>query len=85
MAKATSIEWTEMTWNPVTGCTKVSPGCANCYAERMAKRLQAMRAPRYRRGFTLSMHDDALTASFLTSIFVSKCQKKLFIAVQFLP
>ena len=62
MAKATSIEWTEMTWNPVTGCTKVSPGCANCYAERMAKRLQAMRAPRYRRGFTLSMHDDALTA-----------------------
>ena len=55
MAKATSIEWTEMTWNPVTGCTKVSPGCANCYAEHMAKRLQAMRAPR--KVFVNSMSD----------------------------
>ena len=55
MAKATSIEWTEMTWNPVTGCTEVSSGCANCYAERMAKRLQAMRAPR--RVFVNSMSD----------------------------
>lgn len=42
MATKSSIEWTESTWNPVTGCTKISAGCANCYAERMAKRLKAM-------------------------------------------
>ncbi|HLQ37329.1 MAG TPA: DUF5131 family protein, partial [Planctomycetota bacterium] len=42
MAKGSGIEWTESTWNPVTGCTKVSPGCKFCYAERMAERLQAM-------------------------------------------
>lgn len=62
MATRSHIEWTEMTWNPVTGCTKISPGCTNCYAERMAKRLQAMRAPRYRDGFQLRVHDDALAA-----------------------
>ena len=62
MAHRSAIEWTEMTWNPVTGCTKISPGCANCYAERMAKRLQAMRAARYVDGFKLRMHEDALTA-----------------------
>ena len=50
------IEWTECTWNPVTGCTKVSSGCVNCYAERMAKRLQAMRQPNYRNGFALTTH-----------------------------
>jgi len=54
------IEWTEATWNPVTGCTKISPGCAHCYAERMAKRLQAMGQPRYRNGFQVTCHDDAL-------------------------
>ena len=42
MATNSAIEWTESTWNPVTGCTKISPGCMHCYAERMAKRLQAM-------------------------------------------
>ncbi len=47
MAKATTIEWTNMTWNPVTGCTKISQGCKHCYAERMAKRLEAMGSPRY--------------------------------------
>jgi len=51
MAGSSSIEWTEMTWNPVTGCTKVSQGCKNCYAERMAKRLQAMGVEQYRFGF----------------------------------
>ncbi len=51
MAGSSSIEWTEMTWNPVTGCTKVSQGCKNCYAERMAKRLQAMGVQQYRSGF----------------------------------
>jgi protein gp37 len=54
------IEWTESTWNPLTGCTKVSPGCKNCYAERMAKRLQAMGVDKYRNGFALSIHEDVL-------------------------
>lgn len=58
MATKTKIEWTEMTWNPVTGCTKVSPGCKHCYAETMAKRLKAMGNPRYERGFRLTLHDD---------------------------
>jgi protein gp37 len=49
-----------MTWNPVSGCTKVSPGCTICYAERMAKRLKAMGAARYQDGFTLRTHDAAL-------------------------
>jgi protein gp37 len=47
MSATTAIEWTESTWNPLTGCTKISPGCQHCYAERMAKRLQAMRQPNY--------------------------------------
>jgi protein gp37 len=55
-----SIEWTESTWNPLTGCTKISPGCKFCYAERMAKRLQGMGQPRYTNGFTLTLHEDIL-------------------------
>jgi protein gp37 len=55
-----AIEWTNSTWNPVTGCSKVSPGCAHCYAERMAKRLQAMRQANYVAGFQVSLHDHAL-------------------------
>jgi protein gp37 len=55
-----SIEWTESTWNPLTGCTKISPGCKFCYAERMAKRLQGMRQPRYANGFELTLHEDVL-------------------------
>jgi len=58
---ATKIEWTESTWNPLTGCTKISKGCKNCYAERMAKRLQSMRTKNYENGFKLTMHDHALT------------------------
>lgn len=54
------IEWTESTWNPVTGCTKISPGCAHCYAERMAYRLKAMGQPNYRNGFRVTLHDHAL-------------------------
>ena len=54
------IEWTEATWNPVTGCTKISPGCKYCYAERMAGRLQKMGSPRYRHGFYLQLHEDIL-------------------------
>lgn len=58
MANKSYIEWTEMTWNPVTGCTKVSQGCKHCYAERMAKRLTAMGAERYRNGFSVTLHPD---------------------------
>src|SRR4030042_6766975 len=60
MALSTSIEWTDSTWNPVTGCSKVSSGCANCYAERMALRLQAMGNPSYANGFSVTLHEDAL-------------------------
>ena len=55
-----SIEWTESTWNPLTGCQKVSPGCKHCYAERMALRLQAMGQPNYRNGFHLTLHPQLL-------------------------
>jgi protein gp37 len=54
------IEWTESTWNPLTGCTKISPGCKHCYAERMAKRLKAMGQPNYVDGFKLAMHEHVL-------------------------
>lgn len=61
MALKSTIEWTESTWNPVTGCTKISPGCQNCYAERMALRLQAMGQLNYRNGFDVTVHEHALT------------------------
>ena len=54
------IEWTDKSWNPVTGCTKVSVGCANCYAETMAKRLKAMGSPGYEHGFKVTLHPDRL-------------------------
>ncbi|MGE5481307.1 MAG: DUF5131 family protein [Bacteroidota bacterium] len=60
MGQKSSIEWTQATWNPVTGCTKVSPGCKHCYAERLAKRLQAMGNPRYQNGFKITLHPDLL-------------------------
>jgi protein gp37 len=60
MATVSNIEWTDVTWNPVTGCTKVSQGCKHCYAERMAKRLKAMGAARYRRGFRVTLHEDLI-------------------------
>ncbi len=60
MATQSSIEWTESTWNPVSGCSKISVGCLNCYAERMAKRLKAMGQRRYRNGFTVTLHPEAL-------------------------
>jgi len=58
MATKSTIEWTEMTWNPVTGCTKVSEGCRHCYAERMALRLRAMGNHRYANGFEVVLHHD---------------------------
>lgn len=61
MAQTSSIEWTETTWNPVTGCQKISPGCKHCYAERMAKRLKAMGQPRYNNGFKVTLQNDLVT------------------------
>ena len=60
MPTRSNIEWTEMTWNPVTGCTKISQGCKHCYAERMARRLEAMGSDRYRHGFQVTLHPDLL-------------------------
>ena len=60
MATNSTIEWTEATWNPVTGCTKVSAGCKNCYAERLAMRLKAMGNRRYLNGFRLTLHEDVI-------------------------
>ncbi len=62
MSQASRIEWTEYTWNPVTGCSKVSAGCVNCYAERMALRLKAMGQKRYSDGFAVRCHEDLLDA-----------------------
>ncbi len=56
-----SIEWTEQTWNPVTGCTKISAGCKHCYAETMARRLQAMGVTGYENGFTIACHENRLS------------------------
>lgn len=56
------IEWTESTWNPSTGCTKISPGCTHCYAERMSMRLQAMGTEKYANGFRLTTHEDSVEA-----------------------
>ena len=57
---ATKIEWTDETWNPVTGCTKISPGCKHCYAERMSMRLQAMGNPNYHSAFDLTLQPHML-------------------------
>src|SRR5258708_34870614 len=60
MATISKIEWTEMTWNPVTGCRKITQGCKHCYAERMARRLKAMGSARYSKGFEPTLHWDLL-------------------------
>ena len=60
MSLDSSIEWTDATWNPVTGCTKISPGCVNCYAERMSRRLKKMEQPRYCNGFDVTLHPEVL-------------------------
>ena len=62
--RATKIEWTERTWNPVTGCTKRSKGCEHCYAEVMARRLFAMGNHKYRNGFKNTIHPEALEEPF---------------------
>src|SRR2546425_784142 len=68
MADHSSIEWTDATWNPVTGCSKISPGCKHCYAERMALRLLAMGQPRYRNGFSLTLQSDLIFQPLLWSM-----------------
>ena len=60
MSTRSAIEWTEVTWNPVTGCTKISPGCKFCYAERLSGRLQAMGVEKYRDGFSVTVHESTL-------------------------
>jgi len=60
MGANSNIEWTESTWNPITGCTKISPGCKHCYAERLAERLKAMGQANYVNGFELAIHEHAL-------------------------
>jgi protein gp37 len=60
MANSSHIEWTDATWNPVTGCTKISPGCKHCYAERLAHRLQSMGQPNYKNGFKLTLQPHML-------------------------
>jgi len=60
MSRNSAIEWTESTWNPVTGCTKISDGCQHCYAERMTRRLKAMGSAHYKNGFKLTVHRDSL-------------------------
>jgi protein gp37 len=62
MASESNIEWTDATWNPVTGCTKISQGCKHCYAERMAGRLKLMGSPRYKDGFKVTLHEDLIDA-----------------------
>jgi protein gp37 len=60
MGDNSAIEWTDATWNPVTGCTKISPGCKNCYAERLALRLQKMGNPRYKNAFSVTLHPNQI-------------------------
>lgn len=67
MTTVSRIEWTEQTWNPVVGCTKISPGCKNCYAETMARRLKAMGAPGYENGFALTLLPQRLGDPFKRS------------------
>jgi protein gp37 len=59
-----NIEWTELTWNPVTGCNKISPGCKFCYAEVMSRRLKAMGIQKYKDGFNIRLHPNELNTPF---------------------
>ena len=61
--KTTKIEWTDKTWNPITGCPKISQGCAHCYAEVMSRRLKAMGLEKYANGFQVTLHDECLDES----------------------
>lgn len=73
--RSTKIEWTEKTWNPITGCSKISAGCANCYAEKMSLRLQAMGQKKYENGFAVTLHPETLQepTTWRTSHIVFVC------------
>ena len=75
MSKNSKIEWTDSTWNPITGCSKISPGCKYCYAERLSKRLNAMGVTNYKNGFNLTLQphmlDRPLTIKKPNNIFVN--------------
>ena len=81
MSATSEMERSDATWNPVTGCTKISPGCKHCYAELMAERLQAMGQPKYRNGFSLTLHESVLDAPLHRKrpqmIFVNSMQRPL--------
>jgi len=93
MSSNSNIEWTQATWNPVTGCTKLSLGCQNCYAESMAKRLKAIGSPHYKNGFEVTEHEDALNiplkwkkpklifANSMSDLFHEKVSKEFIIKV----
>lgn len=87
MTTVSKIEWTERTWNPTVGCTKVSPGCKHCYAEGMAARLQAMRTPGYENGFVLTLLpqrlEDPLRRRVPTTYFVNSMSDLFHEAVPF--
>jgi len=74
MKSKSNIEWTDSTWNPVTGCTKISIGCRNCYAERLTYRLKAMGVPAYKNGFKVTIHPESLHAPLNT-----KKRKMIFV------
>ena len=75
--KRSKIEWTELTWNPVTGCDKISGGCKFCYAEVMAKRLKAMGVEKYRNGFELKIHPQVLEEPLRRSFTKLNCPRVL--------
>jgi len=93
MSENSNIEWTQATWNPVTGCSKISIGCQNCYAERMAKRLKAIGSPHYKNEFEVTEHEDALTiplkwkkpklifANSMSDLFHEKVSKEFILKV----
>ncbi|MDF0607051.1 phage Gp37/Gp68 family protein [Neisseriaceae bacterium TC5R-5] len=87
MTTVSKIEWTERTWNPTVGCTKISPGCKHCYAEGMAGRLQAMRTPGYENGFELTLLpqrlEDPLKRKTPTTYFVNSMSDLFHEAVSF--
>ena len=81
------IEWTDASWNPVTGCTKISSGCQHCYAEMMARRLNAMRVDKYKNGFKVTLHEDCLNEPILwkkpKTIFVCSMSDLFHVDVPF--
>ena len=85
MAQNSAIEWTETTWNPLTGCTKISPGCKHCYAERMSLRLQAMGQANYANGFDLTLHEHMLEVVLAITLISSADSRAMWRPCLFCP